>query len=202
MSSGEVVFFNALKAWHAFTHGGLLRPCSGSQARSRGASFCSNNLQSFLHLTFIFSGTVKETSPIHLDLFEVIKTAIAEDGEGGEMIEDGPEKEVEEDGRDDTKPPASDDVGDIAAHSLVSQAQALISRAIATVLSIPPWQQAVLAVMLLYLASRVLLRRRSDPSSHQIEELNRKIDDLTIEIREVKVLLETMLRQRGETISN
>lgn len=136
-----------------------------------------------------------------MDLFEVIKTAIAEDGEGGEMVEVGPERgeenEVEKDGGDEAKQPTSGAVDDIATHSPIPQAQALVSQAIATVLSMPQRHQALLAVVLLYLVSRVLLLGHSDPSAHQMDELNRKVDDLTAEIGEIKVLIEAMLRQQS-----
>ena len=133
-----------------------------------------------------------------MDLFEVIKAAIAKDGEG---VEAGPERgegdEAEKDGSVEAKQPTSGAVGDSASHSPIPLAQALVSQAVATVLSMPPGHQALFVVVLLYLASRVFLLRHSDPSAHRMDESNLKVDHLTIEIREMKILLEAILRQQG-----
>lgn len=144
---------------------------------------------------------MKETSPIHLDLFEVIKAAIVsgEEGEGaGELeVEEEPEEETK-------KQPAEAEAAEkpsTTANAIFSQMEAIFRQTVATVSSLPQNQQLVLAFIVFYFITKIVFRRK-DPAAETIDNLNQKIDDLTNEVKEMKAMLENVLRLSEQSQSS
>lgn len=136
---------------------------------------------------------MKETSPIHLDLFEVIKSAIASGEEGGEISEleaEVPEEEskvIEMEKKETT------------ANATLSKIQGIISQAVAVFLSLTQKQKLLFGFVVLYFVTKVLFRRRyADPTSETLDNLNKKVDDLTSEVLEMKSMLEKVLEVSNE----
>lgn len=187
----------------------LLAHFPGSQAKSRGEttifivySSCiapSHICQSFCICKY--SGTLKETSPIHLDLFEVIKAAIAsgEKGEGaGELeVEEEPEEEAKEqplEAETVAKPPTT-------TNTIFSQMKAVFRQVVATISSLPHIQQIVLAFIVFYFITKIVFVRK-DSAAETINDLNQKIDDLTKEVKEMKAMLKSVLRLSEQSQSS
>ncbi len=170
------------------------------QAKSRGKSRADlgNTLTYVLHpkpdfTFFLLSGTLKETSPIHLDLFEVIKAAIVS-GEGGEGKED---LEVEEPEEADIKMPTDIEVTESASGVILSQVEGILRQVVTSFLSLPQSQQLLLGIVVLYFVAKLIFGKKTD-AAEAFDDLTRKVDDLTLEVKEMKAMLETILKQSEE----
>ena len=128
---------------------------------------------------------MKETSPIHLDLFEEIKSAIAssDDGEGITDMED-----VEEEAKE-----VSIQVESEPATTTSPKDGGIVHRVISSFLSMPKLQ-ILLGVGVLYFGAKMLLSNRRDSNASAIAELSHKVDDLSKEVIEMKAMLETVLK--------
>lgn len=130
---------------------------------------------------------MKETSPIHLDLFEVIKSAIAS-SEGGEEISDIVAEEPDEETT--TIPTDAEPVESV---------KATLSQVVASLVSMPQNQQLLLAFVVLYFVTKILFGKKQYPSADAIDELSQNVEDLTNEVREMKAMLKSILELSGQT---
>jgi len=135
----------------------------------------------------IKSGTLKETSPIHLDLFEEIKSAISS-SEGGEHIKD---LEVESDEEIINIPIEVEEL-ETTTNETLSQIESMYRQFVAAFSSLTQNQQLLLVFVVLYFATRILIRK--DSSAGAIDDLAQKVDGLTKEVRELKAMLESILK--------
>ncbi|KAL3807060.1 hypothetical protein ACHAXA_008006, partial [Cyclostephanos tholiformis] len=130
-------------------------------------------------------GVLKETPPVHHDLFEVIKNAISS-SDDREAI-----SEV------DLKQPLLIDANKVNSDAVEAETEIFtipskfegIYRLIIAVFSLAPTQQLALSVAI-FLLARVIFSK-NDPSA--VDDLAQKVNELTIELREVKDLLERIL---------
>ena len=129
---------------------------------------------------------MKETSPIHLDLFEVIKSAIAS-SEGGEEISDIVAEEPDEETT--TIPTDAEPVESV---------KATLSQVVASLVSMPQNQQLLLAFVVLYFVTKILFGKKQYPSADAIDELSQNVEDLTNEVREMKAMLKSILELSGQ----
>jgi len=136
----------------------------------------------------IKSGTLKETSPIHLDLFEVIKSAIASGEEGGEIVD----LEVEPD--EEITSTVEVKVAETATDETTSQVEGIFRQLVAAVLSLTQSQQLLLAFVVVYFVIKMLFRK-NDPTADTIDDLAQKVDNLTNEVMEMKTMLLKMSEQ-------
>lgn len=140
----------------------------------------------------IKSGTVAETAPIHLDLFEVVKAAIASGEEGGqigEIEEEVLEEEVE------VKQPEG---AEVSASDTLSKMQGVFRGAVAALLSLSPTQKLLLGSVASYLIAKMLSRGAHEPDTEAIRQLTQKVDDLKAEVGEMRALLERILEQSNQ----
>lgn len=137
---------------------------------------------------YFLSGTLKETSPIHLDLFEEIKSAIAssDGGEGDTDMEDT-EEEAKEEATSSTR------VESEPATTTSPKDGGIVHRVVSSFLSMPKLQ-ILLGVGVLYFGANILLSSRRDANANAIAELSHKVDDLSREVKEMKAMLEAVLK--------
>jgi hypothetical protein len=137
----------------------------------------------------IKSGTFKETSPIHLDLFEVIKSAIAAGEEGGEIEDQAVEPEEEMEALEEAE---KIEPVETTANETLSQLKDKAQQVMAAFLSLPQNQQMLLAFVVLYFMAKMIFPGR-DRNSEAIDELTTKVDSLTAEVVELKVMMKRIL---------
>ena len=130
---------------------------------------------------------MKETSPIHLDLFEEIKSAIASSDEG-EGITDM--ENVEEEANEDVTSSVQVESESI---TIPSKEGGIVRRVVTSFLSMPKLQ-ILLGVGVLYFGANILLSSRRDANANAIAELSHKVDDLSREVKEMKAMLEAALK--------
>ena len=130
---------------------------------------------------------MKETSPIHLDLFEEIKSAIAS-SDGGEGITDM--EDAEEEANEDV---TSSTQVESEPGTIPSKDGGIVRQVVTSFLSMPKLQ-ILLGVGVLYFGANMLLSNRSDTSANAIAELSHKVDDLSREVSEMKAMLEAVLK--------
>jgi hypothetical protein len=149
-------------------------------------------LVSIEYLTFVLlypinlSGVLNETPKVHIDLFEVIKKAIGSSDTDLKQSDDND---------DITK--ASIDSGETKAATVVttsSNFETMFSQVIAAFLSLTSGQQiAVLMVTLfvtLYTVGAIIYRNNDSSGT---EDLAQRVDELSNEIREMKIILERLI---------
>jgi len=129
---------------------------------------------------------LKETSPIHLDLFDEIKSVIAssDGGEGITNMEDA-EEEANEEVTSSTQIESEP--------ATTTPKDSIVRRVVTSFLSMPKFQ-ILLGVGVLYFGANVLLSNRRDSSTIAIAELSHKVDDLSREVKEMKAMLEAVLK--------
>lgn len=125
----------------------------------------------------IKSGTLTETKPIHLDLFEELKTVIKSDETVSELAE-----EPKEENEQSTEATAEES-------AQVVQVQTQSSWKLTSMFLGLPKPVQILA---LGVSSFVVMRllSRSDPS---IAQLSRQVEDLESDVKEIKAMLKTIL---------
>lgn len=126
----------------------------------------------------IKSGTLTETKPIHLDLFEEMKTVIKSDETVSELAEE-PKEENEQ-------PPEA--IEEESAQ--VVQVQTQSSWNLSSMFLGLPKPVQILAFGVSSFVVMRLLFSRSDPS---IAQLSRQVEDLESDVREIKAMLKTIL---------
>lgn len=144
-------------------------------------------------LFFPLSGTLKETPPIHLDLFEVIKSAIAAASEGGEDIKDIEDEEQED---DITAPSIETEEPAAATNTALTQIEGVLRQAVSMFLTLSPNQQLLVAFFVLYFLAKMFFGKKGAIRSEEIDDLAQKVDDLAREVKEMKALLETIVAQQ------
>lgn len=127
------------------------------------------------------SGVLNETPKVHIDLFEVIKKAI---------------------GSSDTELKQSDDNNNMtkaetkaaAAITTSSKFEAMCSEIIASFLSLTSGQQIAVLMFVsfvaLYTVGTIIFRKYKSCGN---EDLARRVDELSNEVREMKIILERLL---------
>lgn len=133
----------------------------------------------------IKSGTLIETKPIHLDLFEEIKTVLISDdnntelaGEAEEEVESEQSPEVEE-----------EEIVQVQTQSNSPRNQ------LSTMFMSLPKPVKVLALGVTCFVVMRLLFHSPDPT---IIELSRQVEDLGKEVKEIKAMLESVLEAVGD----
>jgi len=122
-----------------------------------------------------------------LDLFEEIKSAIAS-SDGGEGITDM--EDAEEEAKEEVTSSAQIETEPA---STASPKEGIVRRVVTSFLSMPKLQ-ILLGVGVLYFGGNMLLSSWSDPSTIAIAELSHKVDDLSREVKEMKAMLEAVLK--------
>lgn len=126
----------------------------------------------------IKSGTLTETKPIHLDLFEELKAVIKSDETVSELAEE-PKEENEQ------SPEAIEEES-----AQVVQVQTQSSWNLSSMFLDLPKPVQILALGVSSFVVMRLLFSRSDPS---IAQLSRQVEDLESDVREIKAMLKTIL---------
>ena len=158
-------------------------------------------IKSNMFASKIKSGTLKETAPIHLDLFEVIRSAIisSSSGErGGEGIteqESIADEGMAEEGNKEvvTNTPTEEVEPKSAVKGIIQFAASILSK--------PRNQQLILAIGLSF-AAKMLFFRGGDAAltsaAQEMDHLSKKVDELTKEVREMKAMLELILKHGSD----
>lgn len=143
----------------------------------------------------IKSGTLAETKPIHLDLFEVIKVALSSgsDNKSDVEVETEDESEVETTYTQEVVLVAEKGSG----NDTMVQFQGVLRHAFRTYLALPTSIQLGCVVVSLSLAYSSFFRGRNTTYS-QPAELVKKVDDLSAELKEVKAMLKHVVILIGE----
>jgi len=155
----------------------------------------------------IKSGTLKETSPIHLDLYEVIKKAIASGEEGGEIEDSEVEAQPEEEVNVATTVVEKDGLRNKATASEIAtmdetppQVEDMLQQLVAALLSLTQNQQLLLAFVVLYFLTKMIFSKK-DPTTDKMDDLARQVDDLTNEVRNIKTMLESILKMSEQNVA-
>ena len=152
------------------------------------------NVPVFRFASKIKSGTLKETAPIHIDLFQVIKSALASGEEGMEGI------------GEDSALPADEEAEEAEAAAIETPTMSLIESTFRDLVdalsSLTLNQLLLLAFVALYFLSKIFFRRTEVPTTETVDNLTRKVDDLTLEVREMKAVLERILELSEKSSSN
>lgn len=135
----------------------------------------------------IKSGTLIETKPIHLDLFEEIRTVLTSDDNNTELAGAG---EAEEEVESEQSPEAEEEeIVQVQTQSNSPRNQ------FSTMFMSLPKPVKVLALGVTCLVVRRLLFHSPDPT---IIELSRQVEDLGKEVKEIKAMLESVLEAVGD----
>lgn len=126
----------------------------------------------------IKSGTLTETKPIHLDLFEELKTVIKSDETVSELAE-----EPKEENEQSTEATAEES-------AQVVQVQTQSSWKLTSMFLGLPKPVQILALGVSSFVVMRLLFSRPDPS---IAQLSRQVEDLESDVKEIKAMLKTIL---------
>jgi len=150
---------------------------------------------------------LKETSPIHLDLFEVIKKAIASGEEGGEIEDSEADTQPEEEANVATAVVEEEGLRNKTTASEIAtmdetppQVEGMLQQLVAALLSLTQNQQLLLAVVVLYFLTKMILSKK-DPTADKMDDLARQVDDLTNEVRDMKNMLETILKMSEQNVA-
>ena len=135
----------------------------------------------------IKSGTLIETKPIHLDLFEEIRTILVSDNTAGALASAG-EAEEEAESEQSTEV-VEEEIVDIQA-----QPESPWSQFSTMLMSIPKPAKVLALGLTSYFLMRILFRK-PDPA---IAELSRQVEDLGKEVKEIKAMLESVLEAVGD----
>ena len=149
---------------------------------------------SFLFSRFakqIKSGTLTETKPIHLSLYETIKSAIASGNNTDEEL-------VEAEETPDVETRASIDIVEVDSmkkepERKESEATMSLSKIVSNSLWSLPIQYKVLSGVFFFGSVVMFTRGWLSSEQQQLDALNRKVDQLTIELSEIKSLLHTIV---------
>lgn len=137
------------------------------------------------------SGVLNETPKVHIDLFEVIKKAI-----GSSDIK----LKQSDDNNDTTK--ASTETKAAAAITTSSNFETMFSQIIAAFLSLTSGQQiAVLmfaSFVTLYTVGTIIFRKYDSSGN---EDLAQRVDELSNEIREMKIILGQLLTMSKRNVN-
>jgi len=145
----------------------------------------------------IKSGTLKETSPIHLDLFEVIKTALASGEEGGEVEDTDIEpKEEMEIATTETEEETNVTTPD----TTTSQVESKFDQLIAAFSSLTQNQQLLLAFVIFYFVTKMIFPKK-DLTADKVNDLAQKVDGLANEVKEMKAMLESLLKISEQSLT-
>ena len=149
---------------------------------------------------------MKETSPIHLDLFEVIKLAIASGEEDGGVDEDlehvqvgEPEKKIPEKVVISKAAVEVNKAEPVVLPEPPSQLDDMLQQVIAAFSSLPQSQRLLLAFVSFFFITKMLFfRSKSDPiRADSLEDLAQHVDNLTNKVP----LLVTWLSRRAAFLS-
>ena len=139
----------------------------------------------------IKSGTLAETKPIHLDLFEVIKVALSSGSENKSDVE----VETEDESTYTQEVVLVAEKG--SGNDTMVQFQGVLRHAFRMYLALPTSIQLGCVVVSLSLAYSSFFRGRNTTYS-QPAELVKKVDDLSAELKEVKAMLKHVVILIGE----
>lgn len=135
----------------------------------------------------IKSGTLIETKPIHLDLFEEIRKVLISDDNATALADAGDaEEEAEEE--------LSQEVVEEEIVNMQAQSESLWSQFSAMFMSLPKPAKVLALGMTSFFVMRLLFRK-PDPT---VAELSRQVEDLRTELKEIKAMLESVLEAVGE----
>ena len=138
----------------------------------------------------IKSGTLTETKPIHLSLFETIKSAIASGNNTEEEL-----VEAEETNDVETKAPI--DIEEVDAMKKEPERKESETMSLFKIVSNSLWslptQYKLLSGIFFFGSIMMFTRGRLGSEQQQLDALNRKVDQLTIELSEIKSLLHTIV---------
>jgi len=145
-----------------------------------------NFIKSSMFASKIKSGTLIETKPIHLDLFEEIKTVLISDDNNTELAGEA-EEEVE-----------SEQSPEVEEEEIVQAVQTQSNsprNQLSTMFMSLPKPVKVLALGVTCFVVMRLLFHSPDPT---IIELSRQVEDLGKEVKEIKAMLESVLEAVGD----
>lgn len=141
----------------------------------------------------IKTGTLTETKPIHLDLFEVIKLAISSEENNGE----GVELELEEEPEIETKvSPVPVEVETRKQPDTLSPFQRCAQQLSSTFWALPREYQVLSGV--LFFGSVWMWTRGGSRNDRKLDDLQWKVDQLNNELNEIKTLLNTVVQLMKE----
>lgn len=127
------------------------------------------------------SGVLNETPKVHIDLFEVIKKAIGS-------------SDTELKQSDDNNNTTKAETKAAAAITTSSKFEAMCSQIIASFLSLTSGQQIAVLMFVsfvaLYTVGTIIFRKYKSSGN---EDLARRVDELSNEVREMKIILERLL---------
>ncbi len=135
----------------------------------------------------IKSGTLIETKPIHLDLFEEIKKVLKSDDNATALADAGDVEEEEED-------EISTEVVAQEVVTVQTPTDSPWSRFSGMVMSLPKPAKVLALGMTSFIVMRLLFRK-PDPT---VAELSRQVEDLGTELKEIKAMLANVLEAVGE----
>ncbi len=149
----------------------------------------------------LLSGTLKETSGLHLDLFEVIKSAITSTENGGAITN----VDAEEPGQEVTKmsTEAEGVIDTDKVNTPLHYFEYILRQSIVAVSSLSQRQQLYLALFIMYLVTKLsFLGIRTESSSGETMDLVHRVEDLAKEVREIKAILKQIHDKLSEENSN
>jgi hypothetical protein len=138
----------------------------------------------------IKSGTLVETKPIHLDLFEEIKRVIKSDYIATELADVG-EAEADEEEEESEQSPEVVEEEIVQVHT---ETKRPLNQLSTLFVSLPKPVKALALGLTSFIVVRLLFRR-PDPT---IAELSRQVEDLGREVKEIKAMLESVLEAVGD----
>ena len=135
------------------------------------------------------SGTLKETSGLHLDLFEVIKSAITSTQNGGAItvVDMGePDREVTT-----TSTEAEGEMAAVKVDTPSNYFDGLLRHLVVAAASLSHREQILLVLFVLYLVAKMMfLGSRNKHGSGEVMYLAQRVEELTKEVREMKAILD------------
>lgn len=135
----------------------------------------------------IKSGTLIETKPIHLDLFEEIRKVLISDDNATALTGAG---DAEEEVEDEVSP----EVEEQEIVNVQAQSESPWSQFSAMFMSLPKPAKVLALGMTSFFVMRLLFRK-PDPA---VAELSRQVEDLGREVKEIKAMLESVLEAVGD----
>ena len=159
---------------------------------------CNSNYLRIMIIRFakqIKTGTLTETKPIHLSLFETIKVAIASDESNGVgLIEPEDERDLEAKPNLDEQS-VREESGDIVVKD-VSPLRTCINLISNAFWTLPRRYQVLSGVA--FFGTVWFFSHRAGSDQQKLEDLHRKVDRLNNELTEVKTLLKTIVHLMDE----
>ena len=150
-------------------------------------------LKSSMFANKIKSGTLTETKPIHLDLFEVVKLAIASDQESTGDLEVETEEETET--LAIMTPSVKEE--EKADKDIMQQLTNIFQNFASAAIQSPQYVQ-IMAVVVSMFFLYLVFRKKSVHEPQSIDDLARKVDQMTVEMMEMKAMLESIIKLMGE----